>query len=191
MKLLRILSLIFLLSIVVTPKAEALLDIFTVYGKRSNSINNIILEALITPDKEWVRSRVPIPEEIETACTYTPKGIDKKDPSTAFYFSELNLKNHTTLHTLGDLYNNQFKNDLHVTTTTLSKDSNSISFENYNMSERTALKEHNIEWIVDLGNGKFRRYKYHTKYENLKDHEKTFWLQLFHYMEEQIKNVSS
>lgn len=189
MKKIKICLFITLLLFIATPKAEALLDIFTVYGKRNNTIEKIILEALNTPKKEWVRTRVPIPEKYESSSTYAPKGLDKRNPSTCVFFEELYLAKHPTLHTLNDLYCDEAMKFPYFSCQVLYQDEKTLSFEICKRSNQIAEREHLVGWIVDLGKGNFRMYTYRTQYENVKEEEKTFWLQLFQYMEEQIKNV--
>jgi hypothetical protein len=191
MKKIKISIFIALFMCMALPNAEALLDIFIVYGKRNNAIEKIILEALNTPTKEWERIRVPIPEKYESDSSYAPKGSDRKDPSTAFFFSECYFAKHPTLHTLDDLYSNSIVGSLYVSFKPIFRDEKTVAFEIVNSSNKASLKEHTVKWIVDLGGSNFRAYTYRTKYENLREEEVTFWLDLFKYMEEQIKHVKS
>lgn len=81
------------------PKAEAIFDIFTVYGKRNNTINEIILEALSTPDNKWQRTRAPIQDRPIAWASYGQLG----DSSKSFEYQELHFTNHPKTRTLEDL----------------------------------------------------------------------------------------
>lgn len=48
-----------------------------------------------------------------------------------------------------------------------------------------------LYWTIDLGGGEFRRYSYWLEGKNPTQEEKTYLIQLFQYMENQIKNVPS
>lgn len=92
-----------------TPKAEAFLDMFVVYGKRNNQINEMILEALSTPRSSWKRVRVPVTEEYESYSTYIPGSSNEDDSKKQFFFTELRHAKHPSLHTLNDLFKNDNK----------------------------------------------------------------------------------
>jgi hypothetical protein len=187
----RLFILTFLCIASAIPKAEAILDIFTVYSTRNNTIKKIVLEALGTPTKKWERTSAPIPEEYGNSSIYVPEGLDRRNPSTYFYFDEINYAKHPTRHNLKDLY-------IHITNEAIGKgcsfniicqDEKTLAFETYNSSDKVSQKLHEIYLIVDLGGSNFRNYTYGTKYENLTEEQKTFWIQLFRYMEDQIKYV--
>ena len=83
-------------SMNITTKAEAFFEIFTVYGTHNRTINSIIFEALKkkTPQKEWIRTRVPLDGEYESYSCYIPESGNYKNPITFFYFTEINYTNH-------------------------------------------------------------------------------------------------
>jgi hypothetical protein len=105
------LSLILILA-ALPQKTEALLDIFTVYGKRNNQIKSIICETLSNFKTKWIRVRSPITENdgFSTWSVYRKEQDENaNNPELELYFSEFHYGKHPTIQTLNQIFETEKK----------------------------------------------------------------------------------
>jgi len=82
------------------PKADALFEIFTAFTKRTRTINELLLEALSTPNASWKRLGMPFVGDYETSSTYIPSSVSPDHYNTWFEFAEKNHSKHPSIRTL-------------------------------------------------------------------------------------------
>lgn len=105
MKKLKIGLILTLLLTIATPAHaffESINPSVLLYGKRSQTIDSIILNSLSTKDNVWIRTKVPYPDKINTWSRYSQECDDRENPKRKFIFSELNYGKSEKYRTLDD-----------------------------------------------------------------------------------------
>lgn len=234
------LSLILLLA-ALPQNTEALLDIFTVYGKRNNQIKSIIYETLGTQNTKWVRVRSPITES-DGLCTWSvyrkEQDENAENPELELYFSELHYSKHPSIRTIDQIFECEKKiNEIEAGKKCTDNRGNMLTYRvriNINLidqNDRAVLYDiahfvseqkmkyvekkslfgptideiisvepeviektpqvYQLIWVVDVGNGEFREYRFVVKGKVPTPEERNYMVHLIQKIEERIKNVQS
>lgn len=185
----KIYFLLLFLLISFSSKGEAFYDIFIVYGKHNNTIKKIILEALNSSGEKWQRGADPVPKSYGSTSTYMLDGKTIKESERLFTFEELNYTKDPKADTPGKLLALLKKNCPKLLTfQVIFEKENEFCIEKYD-ARKEKVKNHDLYWIVHLGNGKYRNYFFTDRENLISEEKKDSLLKIFQYMEDRIKNV--
>ncbi len=172
-------------------QAEALLGMLTTYSRKNNTIDKILLANLNqSTSNTWDRKRPPIAAEYNMWSGYCLESERNRNENFNRYFTFdiMDYAKHPTVHSKDD-YIAFLKDKMGPAyyLVTLENNDSSTLYEliNYPRIDR----EYYLEWIVSLGNGKYRLYSYKTLNNIPTEQEKQKIFAMFKNMEQQIANV--